>query len=168
MSNPSWGEPRSKTVTWWDPIANARGADSGTGLEHLRALLDGEGPPPPIAQLMGFALESVAEGDAVFVCTPDESVYNPIGVVHGGLVCTLLDSAIGCAVQTTLPAGSAYTSIEIKVNYLRALHAKTGALRVHGWVTKPGRRVAFGEADVRDAAGTIYATASSTCLVMSA
>ena len=168
MTNPSWGDARSKTVTWWDPIANARTGETGTGLDHLRALLAGEGPPPPIAQLMGFTLESVAEGDAVFACTPDESVYNPIGIVHGGLVCTLLDSAIGCAVQTTLPEGVGYTSIEIKISYLRSVHASTGRLYAHGWVTKPGRRVAFGEADVRDAAGAIYATASGTCLVMPA
>jgi uncharacterized protein (TIGR00369 family) len=86
--------------------------------------------------------------------------------VHGGLVCTLLDSAAGSAVQSTLPAGVSYTSIEIKVNYLRPVHAQSGRLLAHGWVTKPGRRVAFAEADVRDADGKLVATASSTCLVM--
>ena len=79
----------------------------------------------------------------MFTCTPDDSVYNPIGVVHGGVVCTLLDSAIGCAVHTTLAAGVGYTSIELKVSYLRPVHAGM-PLRARGWVVKPGRRVAFG------------------------
>ncbi len=102
-----------------------------------------------------------------FVGTPDESVYNPIGVVHGGLVCTLLDSVIGCAVHTTLPAGVGYTSIGLTVNYLRPVTADSGALTAVGRVTKPGRRVAFADGDVRDAAGRLVATATGSCLVMS-
>jgi uncharacterized protein (TIGR00369 family) len=135
------------------------------GLELLRAMQDGVLPPPPIITLIGGQLISSEVGEVVFTCTPDESVYNPIGVVHGGLVCTLLDSAIGCAVHSTLAAGFGYTSIEIKVSYLRAVHAGT-ELTIRGWVVKPGRRIAFGEADVRDASGAILATASGTCLVM--
>jgi uncharacterized protein (TIGR00369 family) len=136
-----------------------------TGLAALRAMLAGEVPPPPIAAALGFTLDSVDEGEAVFTCTPDESVYNPIGAVHGGLVCTLLDSAIGCAVHTTLPAGVGYTSIDLRVSYLRPVHAGM-ALRARGWVVKPGRRVAFGEADVRDADGKVVATGSGSCLIM--
>jgi uncharacterized protein (TIGR00369 family) len=108
---------------------------------------------------------SVNPGDVVFGCLPDESVYNPIGVVHGGLVCTLLDTVAGCAVHSTLPADVGYTSVEIKISYLRPVRAGV-ELIAHGWVTKPGRRVAFAEADVRDPSGTLLATASSTCLVM--
>ena len=107
----------------------------------------------------------VAEGRVEFSCEPDESVYNPIGVVHGGLVCTLLDSVVGCAVHTTLPRGLGYTSIELKVNYLRAVHAGSGPLTAVGTVVKPGRRVAFAEGQVTDAAGRLVATASSSLLV---
>jgi uncharacterized protein (TIGR00369 family) len=115
---------------------------------------------------MGFELVSVSDGEAVFSCTPDESVYNPIGLVHGGLVCTLLDSAIGCAVQTQLPAATGYTSLELKVSYLRPVHADTGALTARGWVTRQGRRVCFAEGSVTDGRGKVVATASGTCLVM--
>jgi len=136
------------------------------GIDALRAWQAGRYPPPPIMVALGIELESVAPGEAVFVCIPDESVYNPIGTVHGGLVCTLLDSAIGCAVHTTLPLGVGYTSIELKVNYLRPVHAGM-TLRARGWVVKPGRRVAFADADVRDSDDKIVATASGSCLVMS-
>lgn len=157
---------REKTITWEDPMATVAAGAGLTGLEFMRRVAAGEIPAPPIARLMGFGLGDVAEGDVTFVGTPDESVYNPIGVVHGGYVCTMLDSALGCAVHTTLPAGVTYTSIEIKVNYLRAVHADVGELRVRGRVTKPGRRVAFADGDVRDGQGRILATAQSSLLVM--
>jgi uncharacterized protein (TIGR00369 family) len=162
---PDFGAARSKVVTWHDPMTLAGSAAGRTGLEFLQALRDGHLPPPPIVSLMGMNLVSVETGDVVFSCRPDESVYNPIGVVHGGLVCTLLDSAAACAVHSTLPVDVAYTSVEIKVSYLRPVRGGI-ELTAHGWVTKPGRRVAFAEADVRDQSGVILATASTTCLVM--
>ena len=136
-----------------------------TGREFLDAIAAGELPPAPIAETLGFALTRVEDGEVWFAGTPDESVYNPIGAVHGGLVCTLLDSVCGCAVHSTLPAGTGYTSVEIKVNYLRPVKAGD-ELTAHGWVTKPGRRVAFAEGDVRDAQDRLVATASSTLLIM--
>ncbi|CAB4933524.1 unannotated protein [freshwater metagenome] len=157
---------REKTVTWEDPMVTAGAGATRTGLEFMRAMMAGEVPAPPIARLMGFGVRDVSEGDVTFVGTPDESVYNPIGMVHGGYVCTLLDSALGCAVHTTLPVGVAYTSIEIKVNYLRAVHANAGELAVRGRVTKPGRRVAFAEGDVRDGSGKVLATAQSSLLII--
>ncbi len=164
---PEWGPERSRTVTWHDPLLTARATADLSGIDFLRAIQRGALAPPPILALIAARLVSVEPGHVVFECTPDESVYNPIGVIHGGLVCTLLDSAIGCAVHTTLAPGVAYTSIEIKVNYVRPVHLGL-PLTVHGWVVKSGRRIAFGEADVRDGEGTIVATAASTCLVMSA
>ncbi len=161
-----WGEPRHKTVTWYDPLISAEQGAAMSGIEHLDAIRTGELPPPPIAAHFEFRITGVQPGEVTFACTPDESAYNPIGLVHGGLVCTLLDSVTGCAVQSTLPAGAAYTSIEIKVNYLRPVHGHTGELVARGWVTKPGRRVAFAEGEVRDAEGKLVATASSTCLIM--
>ena len=155
----------TKTITWSDPRASAAAAIQLSGLDFLKRMAAGEIPPPPIASLFGFELAEISEGKAVFEVVPDDSHYNPIGVVHGGLALTLLDSAAGCAVQSTLPAGLGYTSLETKVNFLRAITSDTGRLRAHGWVTKPGKRAAFAEADLRDADGAVYATASSTCLV---
>ena len=161
-----WGEPRSKTITWHDPAVTAAARHTLSGLDFLRAMADGSLPPAPISRHFDFAPVTVEHGDVVFTCSPDESSYNPIGMVHGGFVCTLLDTVTGCAVHSTLPAGTAYTSIEIKVSYLRPVHADTGPLTAHGWVTKPGRRAAFAEGDIRDAHGRVLATASSTCLVI--
>jgi len=107
----------------------------------------------------------VDEGRVEFRCSPDESHYNPIGRVHGGFVCTVLDSAAGCAVQSTLPAGVGYTSLDLTVSYLRGLHHDSGELLAVGTVVKPGRRVAFAEARVTDAQGRLVATATSTLLV---
>jgi uncharacterized protein (TIGR00369 family) len=161
----SWGDPRSRTVTWHDPMVTAAGGLQRSGLETMQAIRDGILPPPPIAMLMQMGVTTLEEGRVEFTCAVDESVYNPIGVVHGGLVCTLLDTVAGCAVHTTLPAGVGYTSIELKVNYLRAVHATSGPLTAIGRVIKPGRRVAFAEAEVLDAAGRSVATASSSLLV---
>jgi uncharacterized protein (TIGR00369 family) len=161
----AWGEPRSRSVSWHDPLITAAGALQRSGLETMEAIRDGVLPPPPIAMLMQFDIRALEEGRVEFGCTLDESVYNPIGVVHGGLVCTLLDTVAGCAVHTTLPQGFAYTSIELKVNYLRAVHASSGPLTAIGRVVKPGRRVAFAEGEVIDAQGRTLATASSSLLV---
>ena len=161
----SWGEPRSRTVTWYDPLVTAAGGQERSGLETLEALRDGVLPPPPIVPLMQMDLVAVEAGLLEFSCLGDESVYTPIGVVHGGLVCTLLDTVAGCAVHSTLPRGTGYTSIELKVTYLRAVTADSGPLRAVGRVVKPGRRVAFAEGEVFDAAGRSVATASSSLLV---
>ena len=161
----TWGDPRSRTVTWYDPMITAAGALERSGLETMQAIRDGVLPPPPIAMLLQFDIRSLEEGRVEFGCTLDESAYNPIGVVHGGLVCTLLDTVAGCAVHTTLPSGTGYTSIEIKVNYLRPVHASSGPLTAIGRVTKPGRRVAFAEGEILDAQGRTVATASSSLLV---
>ena len=161
----SWGEPRSRTVTWYDPMITAAGALERSGLQTLEAIRDGLLPPPPISALVQMGINAVETGRVEFTCLVDESVYNPIGVVHGGLVCTMLDTVAGCAVHTTLPTGVGYTSIEIKVTYLRAVTRDSGPLTAIGTVVKPGRRVAFAEGQVLDAAGKVVATASSSCLV---
>jgi uncharacterized protein (TIGR00369 family) len=161
----NWGTARTRTVEWHDPMITAAGALQRSGLETMQAIRDGILPPPPIAMLMQMGITGLEEGRVEFTCAVDESVYNPIGVVHGGLVCTMLDTVAGCAVHTTLPAGVGYTSIELKVNYLRAVHAASGPLTAIGRVIKPGRRVAFAEGEVLDAAGRSVATASSSLLV---
>lgn len=165
MSSAEPGTERNRTVSWADPMIGAELAKSLSGLAYMQAMIAGKIPPPPITALMNMAAISAAPGLVTFSCLPDESQYNPIGTVHGGLVCTLLDSVCGCAVQTTLPAGQGYTSLEIKVNYLRPVLATTGELTAVGRVTKPGSRAAFAEGEVRDSAGKLIATASSVCLV---
>lgn len=168
IERPDWGDERERRITWHDPLLGAGVGRQSSGRDYLQAMLDGVLPPPPIARTLGFALTRIEDGEAWFSCTPDESTYNPIGSVHGGLVCTLLDSALGCAVHTQLPAGVGYTSIEIKINYLRGVNAASGLLTAHGWVTKPGRRVAFVDGDLRDASGRLVATATGSCLTIGA
>jgi uncharacterized protein (TIGR00369 family) len=158
-------EERSRIVTWEDPAIGAQLARTMSGLEYMQAILDGSVPPPPIIHLMNMTAVSAEVGKVVFTAEADESHYNPIGTVHGGFVCTLLDSVLGCAVQTTLPKGQGYTSLEIKVSYLRPVLSTTGVLTATGKVTKPGSRAAFADGTVTDAAGRIIATASSTLLV---
>jgi uncharacterized protein (TIGR00369 family) len=156
---------RTRTITWHDPAPGTQQGLAMPGIDYLQAVMRGELPGPPIAATMQFDLAEVEVGRAVFTCTPDESVYNPIGAVHGGLVCTLLDSAAGCALHTTLPRGKGYTSVEIKVSYLKAVRAGSGPLTATGTVVKAGSRVAFTEATVTDGSGALVATATSTLLV---
>jgi len=157
-----WGEPRTKTVSWYDPGISARAGASSPGREHLQAIIDGKLPVPPFAALVGARLDSVAEGEALFRCTPDESTYNPGGIVHGGLLCMLLDSACGCSVQSLLPAGVGISSIEIKVSFLCPLRADSGELEVIGKALRVGRQVAFAEAHARNGEGRLVGHATSS------
>src|SRR5262245_43225619 len=157
---------RSRTVTWDDPLIGLRAARDMTGRQYLEAIRDGTVPPPPIAQLLGFRLAEVAEGRAVFAAEPADYHYNPIGVVHGGLAATLLDSAMGCAVASRLPQGVTYTTLELKVNYVRPLTMETGPIRCEGAVIHLGSMVATAEGRLTDAAGKLYAHATTTCLVI--
>lgn len=156
---------RSRTITWDDPMATALAGRGAVGLEFLESMIGGNVPGPPIASLLGMTLTSVAPGSATFTLVPDESMFNPIGAVHGGVVCTLLDSALGCALHTTLPAGKGYTSVEIKVSYLKAVRPSSGLLTATGRVVRAGSRVGFTEGEVVDASGAVVATATSTLLV---
>jgi uncharacterized protein (TIGR00369 family) len=159
---------RSRTITWEDPVAAAEGAAGMSGLEALEAIRDGRLPPPPIAKLLGMDPVVLAHGRAVFEATPDESHYNPIGVVHGGLAATLLDSATGCAVQSTLPAGMGYTTLELKVNFVRPITRDTGPVRCEGRVVHEGRTVATAEGRaVAQQTGKLLAHGTATCLVVS-
>jgi uncharacterized protein (TIGR00369 family) len=136
-----------------------------TGLEQLQAWI-AAGRQPPIGETMQFNLVEVEKGRAVFEGTPGQHVYNPIGVVHGGYAATLLDSACGCAVHASLSGEQAYTTLELKVAYHRALNTTTGPVRAEGKVISIGKRVAFAEARITDASGKLYASATSTLLVM--
>jgi uncharacterized protein (TIGR00369 family) len=156
---------QSRMVTWRDPTATLAASASMSGLSYWTAVVDGHLPPPPIAELFQMSVVEAEDGRVTFTCTPDASMYNPLGVVHGGAVCTLLDTATGCALHTTLPAGVSYTSVEIKVNYLKAVTVDSGTLTAVGTVVKAGSRIGFAEATVTDAAGKLVATATSTLLI---
>jgi len=158
-------EERTRTYSWQDPRASAAKIGEMSGLEFLRAIAAGQLPGPPIAHTLGFTLSEVSEGLAVFTVEPKEFHYNPIGVVHGGLAATLLDSCMACAIQTTLPRGRAYTTLEIKVNMVRAITSTTGPLRCEGRVIHTGKQVGTAEGRITDAQGRLYAHGTTTCMV---
>ncbi|HLL27128.1 MAG TPA: PaaI family thioesterase [Xanthobacteraceae bacterium] len=158
---------RTRTVSWADPMIGASMVQKGmSGIEFLQKIVTGEIPPPPIAQLMGFSLTKVEPGYALFECDPAEYHYNPIGVVHGGLSCTLLDSTMSCAIQTLVPGGSAYTTLELKVHLVRGITDKTGHLRAEGRIIHSGSRVGTAEGKLIDKDGKIYAHGTTTCMIM--
>ncbi len=159
-------DERTLTVTWEDPAELAAAARSMAGIDFVRKVAAGELPPPPIAVLLGMDIAEAEKGRVVFTATPDERHYNPIGVVHAGLAATLLDSALGCAVQTMLPAGTGYTTLETKFNLDRAITKDTGPLRCEGTVVHVGSRVGTAEGRVTGEDGRVYAHGTSTCLVI--
>ncbi len=134
------------------------------GLEQLRALI-AAGRRPPICETLDFTLVEVAEGRAIFAGTPGTHVLNPIGSVHGGYAAALLDSACGCAIHSSLAADQAYTTLELKIAYHRAITPDTGPVRAEGKVVSLGKRVGFAEARITDASGRLYASATSTLLI---
>jgi uncharacterized protein (TIGR00369 family) len=158
-------DERARTVTWTDPKAIAAKARGMAGLDFLRAMAAGEVPPPPIALLLGFGIREIEDGRVVFSMVPDEHHYNPIGMVHGGVFGTLLDTAMGCAVMSTLPAGEGYTTLEYKVNLTRAMTTDTGEVACEGRIVTRGRQTAVAEARIVDGQGRVCAHATSTCLV---
>ncbi len=138
------------------------------GLSFLRALIAGKYPPPPITETLGFTLTEVAHGRAVFTGMPSFRYYNPINVVHGGWSATLLDSAVGCAVHSTLAQGEAYTTLELKLNLVRAITKDTGRVMAEGRLLHRGRSVATAEGYLRDDRGKLYAHATTTCMIFPA
>ena len=146
------------------PLAEA--ARRMSGLAFWRAIFGGELPPPPIAIALGFRGEEVGEGRIVFALQPAEYHYNPLGVVQGGLPAAVLDAAMGSAVHTTLPAGVGYTTLEIKINFIRAITIETGELRAEGSVIHAGGRTATAQGRLTDAAGKLYAHGTTTCIIL--
>jgi uncharacterized protein (TIGR00369 family) len=158
-------ETRTRTIIWEDPRALAEAGRGLSGLEYLQKIVAGDLPRPPIGALMNFTIAELSEGRAVFTVEPAEYHYNPIGVVHGGLAATLLDSAMGCAVHSMLPAGAGYTTLEIKVNFIRAMTAETGTVRCEAQAIHIGGRTATAEGRVVDASGKLYAHGTTTCMI---
>lgn len=149
-----------------DAKAVARDLIGLNGLEAMQALIAGKFPPPSIATTLGFTLAEVEFGRAVFVGTPSDKILNPLGIVHGGWALTLIDSCTGCAAHTTLAAGVGYTTVETKVNFVRAVQADTGPLRAEGVVVAQGRTIITAEGKLIGANGKLYAHGTSTLLVL--
>jgi uncharacterized protein (TIGR00369 family) len=139
-----------------------------TGLEMMQSILEGRLPAPPIAQTLSFWLKEVGEGYAVFEGEAGPHLLNPLGIVHGGWTLTLIDSATGCAAHTLLPAGTAYGTVETKVNFTRPIKQDTGRVRAEGRVVTRGRQIVTGEARVLDKQGRIFAHGTSTLMVYGA
>ncbi|HUC25499.1 MAG TPA: PaaI family thioesterase [Streptosporangiaceae bacterium] len=156
---------RTRSYTWDDPAVSAAAAREQDGTAFLQAILDGTLPGAPIARTLDFAPVSVEPGTVVFEFTPAEFHYNPIGSVHGGVISTLCDSACGCAVQSLLPAGTYYTSLDLSVKFLRAVSSGTGPLTCTGTVTHLGGRSALAEARLASSDGKLYAFATSSCMI---
>jgi uncharacterized protein (TIGR00369 family) len=138
---------------------------SQNGLDFLRSIISGRNPQPPISELLCFHLVEADKGRVVFEGTPNGQFYNPIGSVHGGWAATLLDSALGCAIFSTLDQGDTWTTLELKINYVRGISKDTGLLRAEGRVIHRGRTVATSEGDLKDRTGKLYAHASTTCMI---
>jgi uncharacterized protein (TIGR00369 family) len=146
------------------PLANAR--QTMTGLEFFRRMRDGLLTPPPMIRLLGLELVEVDEGRVVFTGVAGEPFYNGLGIAHGGFAATMLDSALGCAINTTQPAGRMFTTVELKINYTRPLSRDVGTIRCEAHVIHIGTRTATAEARIVDADGRIYAHATTTCIVI--
>jgi uncharacterized protein (TIGR00369 family) len=166
MSDTATTPARTRTFAWDDPMLGAARGREMSGLEYLRAIVAGEIPRPPIAWALGSELAEVEEGRATFTLVPAEFHYNPIGMVHGGVAATLLDSAMGCAVHSLLPAGVGYTTLELKLNYLRAMTRDTGPVRAEATVLHAGSRTALAQGRLVDAEGRLLAHATTTCLIL--
>jgi uncharacterized protein (TIGR00369 family) len=136
-----------------------------SGLELFKKMIAGELPRPPISDTLGFYLVEAEKGRVIFQGTPQHRHYNPIGSVHGGFHATLLDSCVACAIQTTLEAGQGYTTIELKINFIRALTDRVGPVRAEGKVIHAGKQIGTAEGKLYDADGKLYAHATTTCLI---
>ena len=138
------------------------------GLDYMRGILTGDTPPAPMASTLGFRPIEFAHGKAIFVGTPERFTFNPLGGVHGGWVAALLDSAMGCAVHTALPAGKGYVTVELSVNYVRGLTDRSGLIRCEGQIIHMGNSLATADGRVLGADGTLYAHGTTTCMILTA
>lgn len=156
--------PDSAAASGYGVIPRDRAATM-SGLELLQAWRGGQLPAPPIGRFMNGGLVEVAFGQVVFEGTPTEDHFNPMGIVHGGYAATLLDSCMGCAVHSTVAAGQTYTTIELKVNYVRPLTDRTGLVRAEGKVIAAGKRIATAEGRLMDRDGRLLAHGTTSCLI---
>jgi uncharacterized protein (TIGR00369 family) len=156
---------RTRTFSWSDPALTAAQLARRSGLDLLRAMVSGQLPAPPVMDLLGVERLEADEGHVAVIMTPQEFHYNPLGMVHGGILATLLDTAAGCAVHSTLPAGVGYTSLDLTTKFLRPVTVSSGVLRCEGRVLSRGRTTALAEARLTDGKGRLVAHATSSCLL---
>jgi uncharacterized protein (TIGR00369 family) len=157
---------RTKTIAWQDPLKATSQISKMPGLDYLQAIRNGKTAHPPLLHTLEFAIDSIQKGEAIFSFLPQEFHYNTLGTVHGGVISAILDSAMGCSLHSLLPAGTGYTTLELKVNFLKAVTTRTGKLRAIGRVIHAGSRTALVEAQLTSDDNTIYAHATSTCLIL--
>jgi uncharacterized protein (TIGR00369 family) len=158
-------ELRSRTFTWSDPMLNAAEVGRRSGLELLQAMSRGELPAPPITHLMGTGRIEAEHGRVVVTLEPREFHYNPLGTIHGGVLATLLDTATGCAVHSTLPVGVGYTTLDLTTKFLRPASIASGVLTCEGTIISKGRRTALAQARITDSHGGLVAHATSSCML---
>lgn len=159
-------KPRVRTVSWGDPAIGVEVARSLSGVDFVRKIMHSEVPAPPVFKLLGFWLVKVEPGEVHGEFEPGEFHYNPMGGVHGGVVSTLLDSVMGLAVLSRLPSGSRFSSLEIKINFVRGISMETGTLVAEGKIVHPGAKIATSEGRLVDRQGKLYAHGTSTCIVI--
>jgi uncharacterized protein (TIGR00369 family) len=158
---------RTRSFSWEDPTAVAAAGMQMPGLAYLQAIADGALPPPPVAQLLGFRIVEVSDGRALFAMEPAEWMYNPLGSVHGGVVATLLDSCMGCAVHSTLEPGVGFTTSDLQVRYVRAMSQATGPVLAEGRVVHRGRSTATAEGRLfSEGDESLIAHATTGCVIL--
>lgn len=156
---------RTRTYTWQDPILGASRAKTLSGMEYLQAMDRDEIPLPPFLDTLGMGKPLLEKGKVAFPFEPKEYHYNPVGCVHGGVITAVLDSAMGCTVHSLLPAGTGYSTLELKVNFVGMVTLKNKGLLAIGRVIHLGKSTALVEADLKDDEGKVYAHATSTCMI---
>jgi uncharacterized protein (TIGR00369 family) len=165
-ANPQATMTRTHTVSWVDPEASRRRLQGLDGYGRLAAIKRGEVSPAPAVALLGMGLDELEHGRTVFSIVAEEQHENPMGTMHGGIVATLVDTAMGCAVASTLSADENFTTLELSTNFVRAITRATGRVRAEGRVVHSGGRIVTTEARVYDDAGNLYAHAKSTCMIL--
>lgn len=160
------GNLRVRQVSWGDPDIGIAASRSLSGLDFVRKIASGEIPKPPTFELIDFSLVEAEFGRVVAEIVPAEFHYNPAGVVHGGIVCTLLDSVLGLAVLTRQAVGFGFTTLEVKVNFVRPISIETGPLLASGQVVHPGARISTSEGQLVDRSGKLFAHGTATCMVL--
>lgn len=157
---------RERTFQWENPLEGAKQALQMSGLDYLQAMGDGKIPFPPLLHTLDFKPTHLEKGKVIFSFQPQEFHYNPIGSVHGGVISAILDSAMGCTLHSILEAGTGYTTLELKVNFLKAITTRIEELHAVGKIIHSGGRTALVEAQLIDKDNTVYAHGLSTCLIL--
>lgn len=157
---------RTRTYEWVNPLETGEKGKTMSGYDFLNGILKGDISPPPIAATLDFHPLSLEEGKVAFEFQPQGFHYNPIGSIHGGVISTLLDTVMGCALHSKLPQGVAYTTLELKINFIKAVTIKSGKMKAEGRLIHAGKSTAFIEADLKDEEGKLYAHGTSTCMLL--